>query len=36
MLENWLNHPKMEEDYQRNAIMKDSKGNLQEVKVLKK
>jgi hypothetical protein len=32
MLENWLNHPKVEEDYQRNAIMKDRKGNLQEGK----
>jgi len=28
MLENSLNHPKVEEDYQRNAIMKDRKGNL--------
>ena len=26
MLENWLNHPKVEEYYQRNEIMKDRKG----------
>jgi hypothetical protein len=32
MLEDWLNHPKIEEDYQRDAIMKNSKGNLQEGK----
>jgi hypothetical protein len=32
MLEDWLNHPKIEEDYQRDAIMKNRKGNLQEGK----
>ena len=32
ILENWLNHPNIGEDYHRNSIMKDSTGNLQESK----
>jgi hypothetical protein len=32
MLEEWLNHPKVEEYYQRDAVMKDNKGDLQEIK----
>jgi len=34
MLENWFHHPKVDEDYQRNEIMEDTKGNLLEGKSL--
>jgi hypothetical protein len=30
MLENWSNYPRIGEEYYRNEIMKDRKGNLQE------
>jgi len=32
LLEGWLNSPKKEEDFHRDEVMKNSKGNLQESK----
>ena len=34
LLEGWLNSPKKEEDFHRDEVMKNSKGNLQEGKSL--